>query len=137
MKTFFYKTNTNTNTKTNTLSIDTMSKNLKRDSKENNVTILKVTRKIIVVSSMDSPSNLPHRPPTVSINSIQKMTNIESLRKLERMYDDFLDKNMQTLLLYNVMEDYLDIRDALTLRISKLKRENNMRFHANKYFLEE
>ena len=86
---------------------------------------------------MDSPSNLRHRPPRVSINTIQKMTNIEQLKELESKYDDFLDKNMQALLLYNVMEDYLDIRDALTLRISKLKRENNMRFHANKYFLEE
>ena len=118
----------------NTLSIDAMSKSISRKKR---FTILKVTRKTIVVSSMESPSNLPHKPPTVSINTIQKMTNIESLRELERMYDDFLDKNMQALLLYNVMEDYLDIRDALTLRISKLKRENNVRFHANKYFLEE
>lgn len=114
-----------------------MSKNLKQQLKQDKFTILKISSKTIVLSSMDSPSNLPNRPPILSINLIQKMTNIHQLRDLERIYEEFLDKNMQLLLLYNVMEDYLDIRDALTLRISKLKRENNVRFYANRYFLEE
>ena len=99
-------------------------------------TILKVTPKIIVLSSMDSPSNLPNAPPKLSIHIIQKMTNISILKELENKYDEFLDKNMQILLLYNVIEDYLEIRDALTLRISKLRRENNLLFQANKYLLE-
>jgi len=104
--------------------------------KEKQFTILKVSHKTIVISSMDSPSNLPNRPPSLSVNSIQKMKNIAKLKKLEEEYDIFLDKNMQILLLYNVMEDYLEIRDALTIRIIELKREQKLYFQLNKYLLE-
>lgn len=86
---------------------------------------------------MESPSNLPNCPPTLSIDKIQKITSIPVLKELEKSYDDFVDKNMQVLLLYNVAEDYLEIRDALTLRISKIRRENNLHFYVNKYVLEE
>jgi len=51
--------------------------------KEKQFTILKVSHKTIVISSMDSPSNLPNRPPSLSVNSIQKMKNIAKLKKLE------------------------------------------------------
>ena len=105
--------------------------------KEKNSTILKVPHKTIVISSMESVSNLPNRPPTLSVRTIQKMINIIHLKELERIYDTFIDKHMQILLLYNVLEDYLDIRDALTVRISKLRRENKIRYQANKYLLEE
>ena len=99
-------------------------------------TILKVTPKTIVVSSMDSPSNLPNAPPKLSTHIIQKMTNISILKELENKYDDFLDKNMQVLLLYNVIEDYLEIRDSLTVRISKLRRESNLTYYYNKCVME-
>lgn len=92
--------------------------------------------KTIVISSMESPYNLPNSPPKISISTIQKMTNILQLQKLEKLYDSFIDNNMHALLLLDVIEYYLDTRDALTLRISKLKRENNLRFHSNKYILE-
>ena len=64
---------------------------------------------------MEAPSNLPNAPPKLSIHIIQKMKNISILKDLENKYDDFLDKNMQLLLLYNVTEDYLELRDALTI----------------------
>ena len=104
--------------------------------KEENLKILKVSCKIRVLSSMDSPSSLPNRPPPLSINMIEKITNMAYLKKLEKNYDEFVDKNSQILMLYNVIEDYLEIRDALTIRISKLKRENNLRFYNYRYYLE-
>ena len=110
---------------------------MQKGIKENSFTILKVSHKTIVISSMESVSNLPNRPPTLSVRTIQKMINIIHLKELERTYDNFIDKHMQILLLYNVLEDYLDIRDALTVRISKLRRENKIRYQANKYLLEE
>ena len=97
---------------------------------------LKVIGKITVISSMNSPSSLPNRPPPLSINMIEKMTNIPYLKQLEKKYDDFLDKNLQILMLYNVIEDYLEIRDALIVRISNLRRENNMSYYYNKCFME-
>lgn len=96
-----------------------------------------VFKKTIVISSMDSQSFIPNCPPIMSINAIQKITNIAKLKELERKYDDFLEKNMQILLLYNTIEDYLEIRDALTIRISKLRREHYLLFLANKLILEE
>jgi hypothetical protein len=98
---------------------------------------LNISCKPIVISSMQSPSTLPNRPPILSVNEIQKMTSLIQLKKLEQKYDEFLDKNMQILLLYNVVEDYLELRDALTMRISKLRRESYLRFHLNRCFLEE
>ena len=98
---------------------------------------LNISCKGIVISSMKSPSALPNHPPILSINAIQKMTSIIQLKELEQRYDDFLDKNIQVLLLYNVIEDYLELRDALTIRISRLRRESYLRFHLNKYILEE
>ena len=98
---------------------------------------LNISFKPIVISSMQSPSTLPNRPPILSVNEIHKMTSLIKLKELEQKYDEFLDKNMQILLLYNVVEDYLELRDALTIRISKLRRESYLRFHLNKCFLEE
>ena len=89
-----------------------------------------------VISSMKSPATLPNKPIIVSIDKIHQITNITFLLELEKNYDDFLDKNMQALMLYNIMETYLEIRDAITLRISKLRRERNLHFHNNKYYLE-
>ena len=83
---------------------------------------------------MDS---IPNKPPSISINSIQKLTNIEQLHILERNYDTFINDNAQLLMLYNILEDYLEIRDALTVRLSKVKREKNMRFYLNQYLLQE
>ena len=97
---------------------------------------LKVIGKIRVISSMDPPSSLPNRPPPLSIHMIEKMTNIQYLKQLEKKYDDFLDKNLQILMLYNVIEDYLEIRDALIVRISNLRRENNLSYYYNKCFME-
>jgi hypothetical protein len=98
---------------------------------------LNISCKSIVISSMQSPSTLPNHPPILSVNEIQKIKSLNQLKELEQSYDDFLDKNMQVLLLYNVVEDYLELRDALTIRISRLRREAYLRFHINKYYLEE
>lgn len=105
--------------------------------KRNSYKVLKISSRTMVISSMETSSELPNRPPVLSVNSIQKMVNIGKLKVLEELYDDFLDKNMQVLLLCNVVEDYLEIRDALTIRICKLRREQQMRFQLNKYLLEE
>lgn len=104
--------------------------------KENKLNV-NVSNRKMVISSMDSPSELPNHPPVLSVNLIEKMVNIRKLKVLEDLYDDFLDKNMQVLLLFNVIEDYLEIRDTLTIRIIKLKREQKLRFQFNKYILEE
>ena len=55
------------------------------------------------------------------------MVNLNELQDLEKKYDEFLKKKVQLLLLYGSSEIdlYLDIRDALTVRVIKVGLEIN------------
>jgi hypothetical protein len=72
-------------------------------------------------------------PPPITIESIENMTNKNSLKELEIKYDDFLEKNQQLLLLYDVIEEYLEIRDAITIRVSRLERMERMNNYMEYY----
>ena len=85
---------------------------------------------------MDPPSIITNKPPIISINAIQKLTNMRLLHNLEQSYDTFIDTNAQALMLYNVLEDYLEIRDAITIRLLRLRREEKLRFYIGQYALE-
>jgi hypothetical protein len=64
----------------------------------------------------------PNSPPQISLDKIKKMTNKYQLLELEKNYDEFLDKYIQLMLLYNNIDEYLETRDLITMRISQLKR---------------
>ena len=63
----------------------------------------------------------------ISLDQIEKMVNLNELQDLEKKYDEFLKKKVQLLLLYGSSEIdlYLDIRDALTVRVIKVGLEIN------------
>jgi len=63
------------------------------------------------------------------------MTNITQLKSLENQYDEFIDKYTTILLLYDIMEKYLDIRDAITIRINQLFRERKLWLLNSTYIL--
>jgi hypothetical protein len=63
------------------------------------------------------------------------MTNITQLKSLENQYDEFIDKYTTILLLYDIMEKYLDIRDAITIRINQVLRERKLRLLNSTYIL--
>jgi hypothetical protein len=63
------------------------------------------------------------------------MTNITQLKSLEKQYDEFIDKYTTILLLYDIMEKYLDIRDAITIRINQVLRERKLRLLNSTYIL--
>jgi hypothetical protein len=66
--------------------------------------------------------------PFITLEQINKITCVTELCELEQKYDDFLQKKIQILLLYNMIEDidnYLDIRDALIVRRLKLNLEKS------------
>ena len=77
---------------------------------------IKKTQKII----------LPNSPPHISLDKIKKMTNKYQLLELEKNYDEFLDKYIQLMLLYNNIDEYLETRDLITMRISQLERIERM-----------
>ena len=73
-----------------------------------------------------SPFSIPDSPRYISINTIQKLTNIHLLKKIEYEYDEFLEKRFQVLLLLNLIDEVLDIRDSLISRIISLQRRQRL-----------
>ena len=68
----------------------------------------------------------PDAPPIIDIHKIEKITDKHFLINLEEKYDKFLQKNEQLLFMHDIIEDLLDIRDEILLRIGRLKRQERM-----------
>lgn len=90
---------------------------------------------ITVISSKDSAISLPNSPPILSLDKIMIMTNITQLKSLEKQYDVFIDKYTRVLLLYDIMDKYLEIRDAITVRLHQLQRERKLMLLNSNYIL--
>lgn len=52
-----------------------------------------------------------------------RTNNLYALKQLEYQYDEILDKKEQILLLLNVMEEVLEMRDAIISNIHRLERK--------------
>ena len=88
-----------------------------------------------MLSSSSSSSSLSYKtlfkkfknvPRIINPSKIDIITDIGYLLQLESKYDVFLEKNMQLLDLYNIIDDLLDIRDAITIQICRLKRKRRL-----------
>ena len=55
---------------------------------------------------------------------LNKITSIDKLKKLETQYDEFLNNNFQILLLLNLLDEILEIRDIIIVRIIKAELRN-------------
>ena len=66
-------------------------------------------------------------PPKITFEDIQTNTDVYHILRVLQKYDIFIEKNEQVLLLTDTIETYLDIRDALLLRIYQLKRGEYIR----------
>jgi hypothetical protein len=65
-------------------------------------------------------------PPIMDLSRIEKITDKHFLMVLETKYDNFIEKNEYMLLQYDFIEDLLDIRDAIILRINRIKRHERL-----------
>jgi hypothetical protein len=79
----------------------------------------------MVISPMLTRSafSIPDSPEYVSVERINKMNSIYHLKKLEREYDEFLEKKCQILQLLNVIDEVFEIRDTLVMRVNALRRQ--------------
>jgi hypothetical protein len=68
----------------------------------------------------------PNSPRILEIEKIHKITDKYFLIDLESKYDKFIVKNQHLLMLYDLIEDLLDIRDAILIRVGRLKRQELM-----------
>jgi hypothetical protein len=71
-------------------------------------------------------------PPIVHPSKINNITDINYLLDLEYKYDNFLEANQQLLDLYNIIDELLDIRNAVTIQISRLERKKQIIEHNKK-----
>ena len=76
-------------------------------------------------------SKFTDSPPIIETEKIEKITDKYFLMDLELKYDNFISKNQHLLFLYDLIEDMLDIRDTILLRICRLERNERI----NKYIL--
>ena len=68
----------------------------------------------------------PNSPRIYEIEKIHKITDKYFLIDLESKYDKFIVNNQQVLMLYNLIEDMLDIRDAILIRVGRLQRQERL-----------
>ena len=85
-----------------------------------------IKKQINVISSKTeiSPFCLPNSPPYIKMEILNKMTNINKLKNVERQYDEFLNNNFQILLLLNLLDEILEIRDMIIVRIIQKELRN-------------
>ena len=86
--------------------------------------ILKTTRyQFVIPEELITYKKINKCPKHISIENIN---SISQLTILEKQYETFITKNIQTLLLNDTIHDYLDIRDTIIFKISKLKRDKKI-----------
>jgi len=71
-------------------------------------------------------------PPRISSETIKRIQSKHDLLELEIKYDKFLQKNQQLLALHDLIEEYLDIRDAITIKRQRIEREEQKRMYMEK-----
>jgi hypothetical protein len=90
----------------------------------------RVTTKLSIIgTTVVSPQNLPNSPPHISLEKIHAINNKRLLKNLEKRYDEFIEKNAHILNLHGTsVENYLEIRDALTIKVLQMEREEKMNY---------
>ena len=68
-------------------------------------------------------------PSIIDMSRLEKITDRSLLSSLEYEYEKFLETNLQLLDLYNFIDYLLDIRDAILLKLNRLRREDQIRKH--------
>jgi hypothetical protein len=81
------------------------------------------------------PYELPNSPKHISKDEIIRINNIEILKKKEKQYDEFLEKNWHVLLLLDQAEEVLEVRDFIVSRIIILEREEKELFQKMTNFI--
>ena len=66
-------------------------------------------------------------PSIIDMSRLEKITDRSFLATLEYEYERFLETNLQLLDLYNFIDYLLDIRDAILLKLNRLRREEQIR----------
>ena len=58
-------------------------------------------------------------PPVIELHNINRLTDKSVLQKLESRYDEFINRHQEALVLHELIDDVLDIRDNILLRLGR------------------
>jgi hypothetical protein len=64
-------------------------------------------------------------PMVIDTNRVFKLYDLPYVQQLENDYDEFIDTNQHSLALYNLIDNILEIRDAIIIRRCQLQRYYN------------
>ena len=67
-----------------------------------------------------TPFNLPGSPQELTKEKINKITSRCILRDLEYQYDLYLEEKCQLLMLYDLIDEVIDLRNIISTRLRKL-----------------
>ena len=93
------------------------------------------TFRVISPKTIKCPYDIPNSPRYISKEEIEKITNINYLKKKEKQYDKFLDNKWHILLLLDQAEEILEIIDLIVFRIIVLEREQKELFQRMANFI--
>ena len=87
-----------------------------------------ILRVLVIPNSDRKPRDLfKHAPEPISLDKIEETTDIYALEKLEKAYNTFIDEESDLIYYHDILDECLKIRDALLVRISTLRRIDNMK----------
>ena len=84
------------------------------------------------LQSYKSLAHFKNVPPIINPSKIHIITDTNYLLDLENKYDSFLEKNVELLDLYNIIDELIDIRNTITLQISRIRRKKQIYNYYNK-----
>jgi len=87
------------------------------------------TLRVLVIPSLDrKPRDLfKHAPDPISLDKIEDLKDVLTLEKIEKAYSIFIDEESDLIYYHDILNECLQIRDALLVRISALRRIDNIK----------
>lgn len=101
-----------------------------------NTTTKTIRYKTVDPRQLITPFSFPKSPPRLTTEQINRMS-IYMLKDLEIQYDQYLENYCQLFMLYDNIDEVIDIRNYITFRIGKLTRDKIKSETREKYRLLE
>ena len=87
-----------------------------------------ILRVLVIPSSVRKPRDLfKDAPEPISLDKIEEVTDVCALEKLEKAYSIFIAEESDLMYYHDILNECLQIRDALLVRISTLRRIENIK----------
>lgn len=87
-----------------------------------------MSSKTIRYRTINTPNLLPNGLKMVTSDYIERTNDLSKLKELENKYDEYLNKNCQILSLLNQIDECIEIRDLITMKIAQIERTEKLKY---------